>query len=129
MIGVEENVAAALENDNKFFGLETLSNTQDEAEGSTAKRPYVSKDWGEAEEEAETTGTADEGGAEGDNEAKIAVPATLQEIIAIFQRGCGCREKEHFSRLSAQRVLHSQEQLLAASRAEKDCLLLGLLSG
>ena len=38
-------------------------------------------------------------------------------------------ETEHFSRVSEQRVLHSQWQLLAANTTEKDCLLLGLLSG
>ena len=37
---------------------------------------------------------------------------------------------EHYCRVSEQQVLHSQRgQLLAASATEKDCLLLGLLSG
>ena len=48
-------------------------------------------------------------------------------MFEAFQEGC--HETEHFSRLSEQRVLHSQGQLLAASATEKDCLLLGLLSG
>ena len=111
----------------RFFWTETLSITPDGAEKYTAKRPCVSKDWGEAEEEEETAGPANKGGAASDGETEIQMPATLQYIFEAFQEGC--HETEHFSRVSEQRVLHSQGQLLAASATEKDCLLLGLLSG
>ena len=48
---IEKDVAVALEDDdNEIFGTETLSITPDRAEKSTANRPCVSKDWGEAEE-------------------------------------------------------------------------------
>ena len=50
----------------------------DRAEKSTAKRPCVSKDWGEAEEEEETAGTADKGGAASDSKMEIQIPATLR---------------------------------------------------
>ena len=49
-----------------IFGTETLSITPDGAEKSTVKRPCVSKDWRESEEEEETTGPANEGGAASD---------------------------------------------------------------
>ena len=77
---VEEDVAVALEDDDGIFGTELLSvmPDSDRAEKSTAKRPCVSKDWGEAAEEEETAGTADKGGAASDGKTKIQMPATLQ---------------------------------------------------
>ena len=62
-----EDVAVALDDDDdEIFGTETLSITPVGAEKSTAKRPYVSKDWGEAEEEEDTAGPASKGGAASD---------------------------------------------------------------
>ena len=87
---VEEDAAVALEDDdNEIFGTETLSITPDGAEKSTAKRPCVSKDWGEAEEEytkkkkkkkkeEETAGVANKGGAASDRKTEIQMPAALQ---------------------------------------------------
>ena len=64
---VEEDVAVALEDDgNEIFGTDTLSITLDGAQKPTAKRLCVSKNWIEAEEEEETTGPANEGGAASD---------------------------------------------------------------
>ena len=74
---VEEDVA--VEDDyNEIFGTETLSITHNGAEKSTAKCPCVPKDWGVAEEEEETAGPADKGGAASDGKAEIQIPATLQ---------------------------------------------------
>ena len=76
---VEEDVAVALEDDdNEIFGTETLSITPNGAQKSTAKRPCVSKDWGEAEEEEETAGPANKSGAASDGKTEIQMPATLQ---------------------------------------------------
>ena len=63
---------------NKIFGTETLIITPDGADKSTAKCPCVSKDWGGAEEEEETAGPANKGGAASDGKTEIQMPATLQ---------------------------------------------------
>ena len=75
---VEEDVAVALEDDNEIIGTDTLTITPNGAEKSPAKRPCVSKDWGEAEEEEETAGPANKGGAASDGKTEIQMPATLQ---------------------------------------------------
>ena len=76
---VEKDVAVALEDDdNEIIRTETLSITPGGAEKSTAKRPYVSKEWGEAEEEEETAAPANKGGAACDGKREIQMPATLQ---------------------------------------------------
>ena len=74
---VEEDVAVALEDD-EIFGTDKLTTTPDGAEKSPAKRPCVFKDWGEAEEEEETAGPANKGGAASDGKTEIQMPATLQ---------------------------------------------------
>ena len=52
----EEDVAVALEDDDEIFGMETLSITPDGVKKYT-------KGWGEVEEEEETAGPENKGGA------------------------------------------------------------------
>ena len=114
--------------DNEIFGTETLSITPDGAEESTAKRPCASKDWGEAEEEEETAGPV----------IKVVLQVTVKrrfKCLPLSNKVLNLSRRDVIGRNISLEFPNSEyyilrgKQQLAASATEKDCLLLGLLSG
>ena len=116
------------DDDNEIFGTETLSITPDEAEQSTAKRSCVSKDWGEAEEDEETAGPVIKVVLQVTVKRKLKCMPLSNTFLKLSRRDI-IRRNISLEFPSSEDYILRGKQLLAASATEKDCLLLGLLSG
>ena len=124
--GVPEELTATPDSgEEDFFGDDTLS----AEEAPPAKRPCVSDSWHEPEEEEEDTPppTFDETATAEDDEPGDQSLLSCNELREVFEAGCDC-PSNHYAALSVQSIAHAQEHLSGATRQEKDCFLLGLLS-
>ena len=132
-LDVDEDVAACLaSDDDTFFGsdVDVESDMASTPSSPAAKRPCLSDTWagqssGSESEASQASLEEEDERAESDTDAGDS----LQDVQTRVQTGCKCTSKNHFVALAATELLTIQTQMAKMKKTDKDCFLLGMLSG